>query len=159
MVDIISKKDGPRREDVQAKRMIAENRQVIHKLADQISGGGYSAMQARKAQKPPQASGLILHDLGAGTPITDPEPYVRVSLNNRVVLADMNSGKQMQLLGEIRGGFGNKSFVLATKDNGFISPVSDDLFDVLKDLDGRPITRDFSDKALAETISDALGLG
>ena len=43
MVEIISKRDGPRREDIQVKRLIEQNRSTIVRLADQISGGGYSA--------------------------------------------------------------------------------------------------------------------
>ena len=51
MVEIISKRDGPRREDVQVKRLIEQNRSTIVRLADQISGGGYSA-----SRKPRQTS-------------------------------------------------------------------------------------------------------
>lgn len=42
MVEIFSKRDGPRREDVQIKRLIEQNRGVITKLADQLSNGRYS---------------------------------------------------------------------------------------------------------------------
>jgi len=48
MVDIISKKTGPRREDVVAKRLINNNWSTISRLADQISNGGYS--KSRQAQ-------------------------------------------------------------------------------------------------------------
>ena len=43
MVDIISKRSGPRAEDVRAKKLIEENRGAITRLADQFSNGAYSA--------------------------------------------------------------------------------------------------------------------
>lgn len=157
-MDIFSKRDGPRSEDVRAKRMIAENSQVIRKLADQISGGGYTAMQQQKAQKPPQPKGLIIHDLGGARDASDPEPYVKVSLNNRVVLADKRSGRQLHLLGEIRGSFPAPRFVLATAENGFFSPLPEDVSGALAELDGTQITRDFGEKQLAAGIAQHLGL-
>jgi len=159
-LDIFSKRDGPRREDVQAKRLISENSHVIKKLADQISGGGYTAMQQAKVQmqQTPQPEGLMIHDLGVATTATDVEPYVKVSLNNRVVLACLNSGKQIQLLGEIRGGFAGKVFVLATAERKFYSPVDGEMLEALRHLDGVEIHRGFDEKALAGAIEASLGL-
>jgi hypothetical protein len=59
LVDIISKRDGPRREDVPLKQLIQQNRGIITRLADQISGGGYSASKRQRSE--PQAEGLIIH--------------------------------------------------------------------------------------------------
>ena len=159
-MDIFSNRDGPRREDVQAKRLISENSHVIKKLADQISGGGYTAMQQAKeqAQQTPQPKGLIIHDLGVTNTATDLKPYVKVSLNNRVVLACLNTGKQIQLLGEIRGNFAGKTVVLATAERKFYSPVEGEMLEALQHLDGVEIHRDFDDKALAEAIEISLGL-
>lgn len=159
-MDIFSKKDGPRREDVQAKRLISENSHVIKKLADQISGGGYTAMQKSKldAKKKPQPEGLIIHDLGGVSGAVEARPYVKVSLNNRVVLACLNSGKQIQLLGEIKGTFASKRFVLATAGRGFHSPVEGEMLEALQHLDEAEINRDFDPKALAEAIGTSLGL-
>jgi len=159
-LDIFSKRDGPRPEDVRAKRLISENSHVISKLADQISGGGYTAMQQAKAnaQKKPQPAGLIIHDLGASNSSVDVKPYVKISLNNRVVLACMNSGKQIQLLGEIRGNFAGKHFLLATATRNFYSPVDGEMLEALLHLDGVELTHEFDDKALAEAIETSLGL-
>ena len=79
MVEIISKRDGPRREDVQVKRLIEQNRSTITRIADQISGGGYSASKTpRQAPKP---QGLIIHDLGTARPAEEPHPVVRITNN------------------------------------------------------------------------------
>ena len=110
MVDIISKKDGPYREDVAAKRLIDQNRPIIEGLANQLSGGNYSAM--RRPPKPPQPDGFIMHDLGARTAAeTQHRPYVRISLNNRVVLADGATNNQLHFLGEVRDGPVHRQFV------------------------------------------------
>lgn len=155
-MDIFTKRDGPRREDVQAKRLISENSQVIRRLADQISNGGYTAMQRRKAEagKQPQPQGLIIHDMGSAPAEAELRPYVKVSINNRVVLADLTSGKQLQMLGEIRGG----RFVLATAENGFISPLDDDILAVIAHLQDARIDRSFTEKKLAAALSESLGL-
>ena len=42
MVDIISKKDGPREEDVRLKTLIKNNQRTITALADRLSQGNYS---------------------------------------------------------------------------------------------------------------------
>ncbi|TIN30893.1 MAG: hypothetical protein E5Y25_33040, partial [Mesorhizobium sp.] len=66
MVEIISKRDGSRREDAAMKRLIEQNRATITRLADHLTGGSYSA---GKAQKPKaQAKGLIIHSLGSAGP-------------------------------------------------------------------------------------------
>lgn len=157
-MDIFSKREGPRAEDVRAKRLISENAHVIRKLADQISNGGYTAMQQAKTKAPPQPKGLIIHDLGNARAASDPQPYVKVSLNNRVVLADMSSGRQLHMLGEIRRGFPASHFVLATAENGFFSPLPAEIAESLAPLDGVQITREFGEKALAAAVQDHLGL-
>ncbi|MDW3224348.1 MAG: hypothetical protein R8G34_15950 [Paracoccaceae bacterium] len=120
-------------------------------MADQISNGGYSRMQADEARRKqaPQPEGLIIHDLKAKVQSDVPEPYVKVSLNNRVVLVDKCNGKQMLLLGEIRGNFLSKKFVLATRENGFLSPLEDDVLDAIAHLDGQQITDEFTEQDLA----------
>lgn len=159
-MDIFSKRDGPRKEDVQAKRLISENSQVIKKLADQISGGGYTAMQQTKAQaqQKPQPSGLMIYDQAAPRSATEARPYVKISLNDRVVLACMNTGKQIQLLGAISGNFAGKRFELATAERKYITPVDGEMLDVLRQFDGVEINRDFDEKALAKAIGKSLGL-
>ncbi len=158
MVDIFSKRDGPRLEDVKARRMLNQNAGTIRKLADQISNGGFTKMQADQARRKeePRPDGLIIHDLKAPVTTEQPEPYVKVSLNNRVVLVDRSTGRQMQMLGEIRGGFMSKRFVLATSDNGFLSPLDAKMHAALAYLDGVEITGEFSDRDLAARLEDLL---
>lgn len=159
-MDIFSKREGPRREDVRAKRLISENAGTIRKLADQISNGGFTKMrqdQKRRAEEP-KPDGLMIYTMSAPAKPDTPEPYVRISLNGRVVLADSRSGRQLQLLGEIRGGPGFKRFVLATKDNGFISPVSDDLSALLSPYDKAELGVDFTENDIVLRFEHHLGL-
>lgn len=158
MVDIFSKRDGPRLEDVKARRLLNQNAGTIRKLADQISNGGFTKMQADQARRreAPKPEGLIIHDLKARVSNDVPEPYVKVSLNNRVVLVDRSTGRQMQMLGEIRGNFLSKRFVLATGDNGFFSPLEPEMHAALAHLDGQEITGDFTDRDLAQSLEDLL---
>lgn len=159
-MDIFSKRDGPRQEDVRAKKLLAENSGTIRKLADQISNGGFSrtrAQQARSKQKP-KPEGLLIHDLKATSRVDVPEPYVKVSLNGRIVLVDKSSGRQLQMLGEIRGNSFAKSFHLATKDNGFFTPIDDETGHLIGHLNKVDITSDFTESDLAEALETLLGL-
>ena len=157
MIDIISKRDGPRREDVAAKRLIDRNRPVIEGLANYLTGGNYAAM--RRPPAAPQPDGLILHDLGAGQSAdVEHRPYVRISLNDRVVLVDGNTNKQLQFLGEIRDGPDGRRFALATAANKFFSPLADDLCETLSPLDGRLVSEAFSEDHLASEICKLLGI-
>lgn len=159
-MDILSKRDGPRPEDARAKRFISENSGTIRKLADQLTNGGYTRMRQDQARRKegPQADGLLIHSM-AGPPKPDePEPYIRVSLNGRVVMADRSSGKQLQLLGEIRSKFGSKLFVLATEENGFLSPVSEDLKQALSEFDNAELDPTLSESDIARKFGETLGL-
>lgn len=144
MVDIFVKKDGPRREDVAAKRMISENQSTIRQLADTLSNGEFSRNRAAlaKAKETPQPEGLKIHLLGGAGSAVEPDPHLRISLNNRVVVVDMNSGKQMDFLGQLKFQGQQKYFCLATKENGFFSPVTDEIKEKLGDLDGIVIDND-----------------
>lgn len=159
-MDIFSKRDGPRLEDVKAKRLLSENAGTIRKLADQISNGGFSRMRADEARRKedPKPDGLIIHDLKARVSNDVPVPYVKISLNNRVVMVDRSSGRQLQMLGELRGNYLGKAFVLATKENGFFSPVDEETYAVIGHLDKAEITPDFSEGDLAKTLELLLGL-
>ncbi|MCB1353581.1 MAG: hypothetical protein KDK03_12680 [Rhodobacteraceae bacterium] len=159
MVDIISRRDGPRREDVAARRLISENSATIRKLADNLSGGGYSAGLTRpKVPKAPEASGLITHDLKAPRAKDEAKPFIRISVNNRVVMADMNSGRQLEFLGEIRREGGQRHFRLARKQNGFFSEMDEELSAALADLDGVMVGGSYPEKSLAADIGARLGL-
>jgi hypothetical protein len=156
MVSIISKREGPRREDVQLKRLIEQNRSTIVRLADQISGGGYSA--SRAPRQAPEAEGLIVH-VGGGSPTaTEPTPSIRVSLNGRVIAVDQNSGRQLHHIGDIRDRGGAQVFVLATKANGFFAPVDNTVAEALLELDGVRLGSTFSEEQLAADIGGKLGI-
>lgn len=157
-MDIFSKREGPRLEDVKAKRLLSENAGTIRKLADQISNGGFSRMQAEKARREqePKPGGLIIHDLKVRATSGAPEPYVKVSVNNRVVLADKSTGRQIQMLGEIRSNMMSRKFVLATQANGFISPLDDDVAAALSHLEGVELSGSFTDRDLSEALEDLI---
>lgn len=159
MVDFVPRSSAPRREDQEARALIERNRGTISRLADRLSNGAYSASRrAGSAPSTPEPSGLIVSDLGASRPIADPEPYVRISPNRRVVIVDAATSRQMHHLGEIRRAEGAVRFVLATKENGFFSPLDPDIAERLAVLDGAAIADDQSEEALAAEIGDLLGL-
>lgn len=153
-MDIISKKSGPRAEDQQAKQHIQRNWGTIEKLADTLSGGKYSADKAKKAA--PQAQGLIIVDQARPRMPDVPEPYLRISMNGRVVVADTNSGVQMHFLGQIKRQNGEMRFTLATAENGFISPLEPEFQEKLADLADRVVNRAFSEDDLAAEIRQRL---
>jgi hypothetical protein len=150
MVEIFSKKDGPRREDAQVKRLIEQNRGVITKLADQFSGGRYS--ESKKPKPVPQAEGLIIHIGGSAKPAPLPEPNIRVTANGRVISVDAGSGRQLLHIGDIRDIRGSRIFKLATTANGFIAPLDEVAVELLADVDGVLLGSSYSDKDLATDI-------
>src|SRR5882757_7841234 len=156
MVEIISKRDGPRREDVQVKRLIEQNRSTITRLADQISGGGYSA--SRQPRQQPKAEGLIIHVGGSAATVTDAKPSIRVTTNGRVISTDQNTGRQLHHIGDVRNRNGEQIFVLATKQNGFFSPVDESIGEALAGLDGSRLTATYTEVQLAADIGAKLGI-
>ena len=53
MVEVFSKQDGPRREDAHIRQVLAQNKGIITKLADQLSNGRYSRSKIpRQAPQP-----------------------------------------------------------------------------------------------------------
>ncbi|MEZ5932140.1 MAG: hypothetical protein R3F54_09340 [Alphaproteobacteria bacterium] len=156
MVDIISKRDGPRREDVAARRMLQDNRGTIHKMMDHLTGGQLNS-RAQKAA-PPEPEGLVIHTGRVIDTRGAARPYVRISVNGRVVVADQETSRQLHFLGEIRGPRRSQRFVLATRENGFFALVEDDLGQKLADLDGRALAADFTEDDLVRIISQRLGI-
>ncbi len=151
-MDIHSRLGGTREEDKHAKEHLRRNWGTIEKLADTLSGGKYSADKAKKAAPPPQAQGLIIVDQSRPRLPDAPVPYLRISVNGRVVLADNSSGIQLEFLGQINRVNGEKCFVIATKENGFFSPLAADVAERIADLAGRTINRDYSEDDLATDI-------
>lgn len=160
MVHIISKRDGPRREDVEAKRLIQQNRGTIEKLANHLSAGRFSEMR-RAAQQPAPPDVFEKTSQSGYTPgnqSVELRPYVRISPNNRVVVADLVSGRQLHYLGELRGSRSAQRFRLATRENGFYVPLESDLVDRLADLDGRDMAEDDADGQLKRDIAVRLDI-
>ena len=158
MVHIISRGEGPRREDHEARRLIDNNRATITKLADTLSNGAYSASRSARAEQKDRApDGLIIADYGAGRRPDVPEPRVNISLNRRVVVVDDATSRQMHHLGELRRQDGVLRFVLATKENGFFTPVTEEIAAALAPLDGAEIGGDRTAESLRSEIAKALG--
>jgi hypothetical protein len=156
-LDIFSRKSGPRTEDVQARQHLQRNWGTIEKLADTLSGGKYSADKARRAAPPPQPEGLIIVDQAARRVADDPDPYLRISANGRVVVADAHSGVQLHFLGQLKRIDGALRFAIASAENGFISPLQPELQVLINDLEGQVINRDYPEEKLAEEIKTRLG--
>lgn len=162
MVDIISKRDGPRREDERARRMIQANQGAITQIADHLTQGGYSANRRAKAQAasaPPPPDGKLIHDGAAGRRVSQDTGDIRIkiSVNNRVVAYDCGSGRQVHFLGEIRQQESTRYFALASRENGFFSGLPDDVSDRIGELDGQIIDQACPESLLAEEISERLG--
>lgn len=155
-LDIRSRLSATRPEDKRAKEYLQRNWGTIEKLADTLSGGKYSQDKARKAAPPPQAQGLIIVDQAAPRRPDAAVPYVRVSLNGRVVLADSNTGVQLAFLGEIKRLNGEKCFFIATAENGFISPLEPETVVKIADLAQRVINRAYTEDQLADDIKARL---
>ena len=157
-MDIHSKKTGPRAEDEQAKRHLSRNWGTIEKLADTLSGGKYSADKARRADPGPQAQGLIIVDQARARLPDVPVPYLRISTNGRVVLADTSSGIQLHFLGQLKRSDGAVRFSLATAENGFISPLDPDLAAKIADLANVVVNRAYSEDDLAADLRARLDM-
>jgi hypothetical protein len=156
MVEIFSKRDGPRREDVQARRLIEQNRGVITKLADHLSGGRYS--DSKKPKLAPQAEGLIIHIGGGPAPVPALEPKIRVTTNGRVIAVDVTTGRQLWHFGDIREVKNLRIFALATKDNGFIRPLDETTRTALADIDGVVLGPSYDGADLATDIGIRLDI-
>ena len=155
-MDIRTRLNSERPEDKQAQAHIKRNWGTIEKLADTLSGGKYSADKAKQAAPPPQAQGLIIVDQARPRLPDAPVPYLRISLNGRVVLADTSSGIQLHFLGQIKRVNGEQRFVIASAENGFIAPLAPELSEKIADLANLLINRAYSEKALAEDIKTRL---
>ena len=156
MVEIISKRDGPRREDAAFRRLLSENRATITRLADQFSGGSYSASKAHKPK--PQPKGLIFHDMSTSAPAGEPLARIRVSLNGRVIMVDENTSRQLHHLGQITARDGEETFMLATSENGFFAPLDEPIATLLADLDNQIVSGVHTEEWLIAEIGRRLDL-
>jgi hypothetical protein len=151
-----SGRSEPRREDLAARQLIERNRATIERLADHLSSGTFSA--SRQAKPVPQPEGLMIRVMGGPPAEETPQPYVRISPNDRVVLADHATGRQLEFLGQIRRENGARRFVLATKANGFFAELASATAARLAGLDGAQLTSDYGDECLSADIRDCLGV-
>jgi hypothetical protein len=161
-VDIFSRRSGPRDEDKRAKDHLRRNWGTIEKLADQISGGSYSATKSKAAglAKPPEPSrsGRVFFDQSAPRDAGPPAPYLKISQNGRVVIVDRNTGLQMHFLGQLKRQNGSLCFVIARAENGYITPLEAGLDARIADLAGKAISRDYPEDALARDLASRLNL-
>ncbi|GMP03554.1 hypothetical protein [Bradyrhizobium sp. TM239] len=156
MAYIISKRDGPHREELKAKDFLQKNRTTINSLANHLTLGRWQELRNPAPPSEPQPSGKLW-----STPRARPkeiEPYVRISYNGRVVIADLASGRQLHFVGELRGGGQSRHFALATRENGIFEPLDDELHKVLMDLEGVRVPDEASEARLEQIISGRLGL-
>jgi hypothetical protein len=156
MVHIISKRDGPRREDVAAKGFIRENRATIDRLANHLTGGRWQEIRNPVSTPQPEPSGKLWFTPPSRP--SQPAPYVRISLNGRVVVADEASGRQLLFIGAIRGSGTTRHFAMATKENGFFDPIEEEAGLALGELDGVLIPTSEIEDQLKQEISARLGL-
>lgn len=156
MAQIISKRDGPRREDVAARRLIENHRTTIEGIVNQLTGDAGRPGLVPKA--PPEGARKARVSLSRAGVRSAPEPYVRISPNGRIVIADLATGRQLEFLGEIRGGAMARRFVLARRENGFFAGLPAGMLDRLADLDGRALPDAAAEQALSLDIARRLSI-
>jgi hypothetical protein len=156
VIHIISKRDGPHREEVAAKDFIQKNRTKIDALANHLTAGRWQELRNPARPPQPQPSGK-LWSTPPGRP-REAEPYVRISLNGRVVIADLASARQLHFVGELRGKGQSRYFALATRENGIFEPLDEGLCKVLADLEGVSVPDEVSEARLEQIIAGRLGL-
>jgi hypothetical protein len=156
MVNIISKRDGPHREEVAAKDFIQKNRTKIDAIANHLTAGRWQELRNPAPAPQPQPSGKLWSTPPGGP--REAEPYVRISLNGRVVIADLASGRQLHFIGELRGRGRSRYFALATRENGIFEPLDEGMYKVLADLEGLSVPDEASEERLEQFIAGRLGL-
>lgn len=156
MVHIISKREGPYREEAAAKDFIQKNRANINAVANHLTAGRWQELRNPAPPREPQPSGKLWYT-PPGRP-KEAEPYVRISLNGRVVIADLASGRQLHFVGELHGQGQLRSFALATRENGMFDPLDQGLHNALADLEGVSVPDEASEGRLEQIIAGRLGL-
>lgn len=156
MVHIISKRDGPHREQAAAKDFVQKNRAKINALANHLTGGRWQELRNPTPPPQPQPSGKLWYT-PPGRP-REAEPYVRISLNGRVVIADLASGRQLHFVGELRGKGQSRYLALATRENGIFDPLDEGIRKVLADLEGVIVPDETFEARLEQVIAGRLGL-
>ncbi len=156
---IITKNDGPRKEDVAAKDVIRRNWGTIDALANQISGGRWQDIKQARAANTSVAEYDRKSFVGYAS--TDrrssARPYIRISLNNRVVVVDEDTNRQLLFLGEIRHRPYGRVFCLASRANGFFDPAPEEVQAALAELDGCVLSGDEVDEPFKRELATRLG--
>ncbi len=160
MVEIFSRGDGPRPQDVRLKAFLDQNRSTITQLADRLTLGRYSESKKPKPAPPEPSGKTIIHALGglASSAAREPRPCARATVNGRVIVVDDNSGRQIHLLGQIQRRGEAIEFRLASAENGYVSPLAPELLETLSDLDRARLSPDGGEEALVQEIASRLGI-
>ncbi len=159
MVTIISKQEGPSKREAELKHTLKENRATIEGMAGALKRGPMAHLAPQPSVQAPAASGTTSVFYRKTSSEGEAKPYVRVSMNGRVVLVDYETGNQLHHLGDVRGKGAAARFALATKANGFYAAVDDEIGTALTSLDGRTIPDRVAEETFKADVSAALGLG
>ena len=157
MVTIISKQEGPSKKEAELKHTLRENRATIQGMTQALKHGPMAHLAQPTVQAPPAVSTTSVFYRKTSSQ-GDARPYVRVSLNGRVVLVDYETGNQLHHLGDVRGKKDAAKFALATKENGFFAALDGEFAEALKSLDGRAIPNREAEDAFKTDVAAALGL-
>jgi hypothetical protein len=155
MVQILSKQDGPGKQEAEFKRFVKQNRGTIDQIANALTGGGLARAQKASPIVVPEAS--VTHGFRTSGTQRETAPYIRISPNGRVVITDYETGSQLHHLGDLRGSRQKRRFVLATKENGYFDPLSEDLQAKLLALNGIGIADEEAEDRLKGEIATQLG--
>ena len=158
MVTIISKQEGPSRKEAELKHSLRQNRATIEGMAGALKRGPMAHLakpETPQVQAPASTKTVIYRKTSSEG---EARPYVRVSMNGRVVLVDYETGNQLHHIGDVRGKREAAKFALATKENGFFAPVADEIRDALKGLDGTLMPDRDAEEKFKTDVATALGL-
>ena len=157
MVTIISKQEGPSKKEAELKHTLKQNRGTIEGMVSALKHGPMAHLAQTPKVESPQSSGKSVFYKNTSSE-GDARPYVRVSMNGRVVLVDYETGSQLHHLGDVRGKGAAAKFALATKANGFFAPLEPEIAEVLMDIDGRAMPDREAEEAFKTDVGAALGL-
>jgi hypothetical protein len=150
---IISKTEGPRREDARMRHVLSENRETIQQIKKAISGSQSSVPTIDSPSL--EVTRSFGYRATAGQAVTS--PYISLSHNGRVVVVDYETGRQLHHLGDIRGPRRSQRFVLASAKNSYYVPVDERIGNCLIELDGTPVHDKQTEEALKAEIALRLG--
>ncbi|NKB84664.1 hypothetical protein HED51_22515 [Ochrobactrum grignonense] len=83
---------------------------------------------------------------------------IRVTLNGRIIAVDVQSGRQIYHLGDLRETGVGKIFTLATAGNRYIAPLKTGLAEAIADMDGVVLGDAYGPAELAADIGMRLDI-